>query len=150
MSQLVPHVRLGEAHMPVLPRHSHTRAASVRHRHPKALTVVTRVQMVGVGFRCLHHHSSFPVRLEVFSKRVSKRDSHMLISLPFILVAHLQLLVKRRHRWRISSQAKVRMNQATAVQVCRDCSGVIYLPELLRRRLRPSQIQICQLPPLSK
>lgn len=50
--------------IPVLPRHWPTTAVSVRHRHPKVPPVVTRLQMVGVGFRCLHHHCRFPVKLE--------------------------------------------------------------------------------------
>lgn len=50
----------------------------------------------------------------------------MLISLPFILVAHLQVLVEISHLCRLLSQAKVRMNRVTSVQVYRDCSVVIY------------------------
>lgn len=74
-----------------VPRPWHTSTAPAHHCHPKAPTVVTRLQTVGVGFRCLHHHSGFPVRLEVVSRRVSKRDSHTFISLPFIVAAHLRV-----------------------------------------------------------
>lgn len=74
-----------------VPRPWHTSTAPAHHCHPKAPTVVTRLQTVGVGFRCLHHHSRFPVRLEVVSRRVSKRDSHTFISLPFIVAAHLRV-----------------------------------------------------------
>jgi len=106
-----PALGWGEARVPARPRHWHT-SSPCSSLSPKASTVVSRLQTVGVGFRCLHHHSRFPVRLEVISKRVSKRGCHMLISLSFILVAHLRLLVEISTLF-LLSQAKVRINQVT-------------------------------------